>query len=146
MTSHCALDTLIELATTATDEAAQRLGRALKTADEAQKKLTLLQQYREEYAQRFQSNLGSGLSPVGYSNFRQFIEKLDQAVAGQQTIVEQAQAFVSQERGQWQACERKRISFDTLASRADKVAQAKESRRDQKMMDEFAARALRARR
>lgn len=135
-----ALDTLIELATAAADEAAQRLGQALATAEDAGKKLELLIQYRDEYAQRFNAALRAGLSPAGYQNFRNFIEKLDAAISSQQLVVQQARQAVDAERGNWQASERKRMSFDTLATRAQKAAGQKASRQDQKQMDEHASR------
>ncbi|MDB5762084.1 MAG: fliJ [Herminiimonas sp.] len=137
-----AIDTLIELATNATDEAARQLGRAIRAADETEQKLALLVQYREDYAVRFQANLAAGLSATGYSNFRLFMEKLDQAIDGQQQIVREAQRRTGEARSAWQANERKRISYDTLADRALKVEQIRESRRDQKQTDEQAARKL----
>jgi flagellar FliJ protein len=137
-----ALETLIELATAASDEAAQRLGRAVSAAADADKKLELLVQYRDEYGERFNQSLRQGLSPSGYQNFRNFMDKLDAAIASQQKTVAQAKVMVDNERGQLQACEKKRLSYDALASRAQKQIEQREQKRDQKQMDEFASRAL----
>lgn len=137
-----ALDTLIELATKQTDEAAKRLGRAIRTEEEAAQKLQLLLQYRDDYLDRFQANLQAGLSASGYRNFQLFLGKLDEAIKGQQRIVQDTQRRVSNERGAWQDSERKRMSYDTLATRASRALQLKETRRDQKQTDEFAARQL----
>jgi flagellar FliJ protein len=138
-----ALDTLIELATAASDEAAQRLGRAVAAAADADQKLELLMQYRDEYGQRFNQALQQGLSPTGYQNFRNFMDKLDAAIGSQQRAVDAARLSVNTERGNWQASEKKRMSYDTLASRAQKQADQREAKRDQKQMDEHAARARR---
>lgn len=135
-----ALDTLIELATNETDEAAKRLGNAIRAFDDTEKKLALLLQYRDDYAARFQSNLAVGLTAAGYRNFQLFMDKLDTAISGQQQIVLDAQKRVDSERGAWQASERKRMSYDTLATRAQKEEQQRENRRDQKQTDEIAAR------
>lgn len=135
-----ALDTLIELATNQTDDAAKRLGRAIRACEDTEQKLALLLQYRDDYEARFQSGMASGISPAGYRNFRQFLEKLDTAIAGQQQIVQDAKRRIVDERGMWQSCERKRMSFDTLATRAQETEQRKENRREQKLMDEFATR------
>lgn len=140
MTLPSAINTLIELATSETDEAAKRLGHAIRAGEEADKKLELLLQYRDDYAARFQSALTTGLNTMGYRNFQLFLEKLDNAIAGQQQVVQQAQKRIDRERSAWQAGERKRMSYDTLASRAHKDAQRKENRLDQKMTDEQAAR------
>lgn len=137
-----AIDTLIELATTETDEAAQRLGRAIRAGDENEKKLTLLLQYRDDYAARFQASMAAGLTPMGYRNFQLFMEKLDQAISGQEQVVREAHRRIGEDRSAWQASERKRMSYDTLANRALKEAQRKESKRDQKQTDEHAARQL----
>lgn len=136
-----AIDTLIELATNATDEAAKRLGHAIRAGEEAEKKLTLLFQYREDYAARFQSSLEVGLSASGYRNFQLFLDKLDQAIGGQQLVVRDTQRRIVEERSAWQASERKRMSYGTLVARAHKEEQRKETKRDQKLTDEHATRA-----
>jgi flagellar protein FliJ len=137
-----ALDTLIELATKATDDAAKRLGRAIRGTEDAEQKLALLLQYRDDYAARFQVNMMSGVTASGYRNFQLFLNKLEDAIKGQQRIVLDAQKRVSNEKNAWQQSERKRMSYDTLATRAEKEQQLKETRRDQKQTDEFAARRL----
>lgn len=142
MTHPSAIETLIELAARDSDEAAKRLGLAIRASDETEKKLALLMQYREEYAARFQSGLAEGLSMMGYRNYQMFLEKLDNAIEGQQQAVRLAQQKISNERGAWQASERKRLSYDTLATRAHKEEQRKESKLDQKVTDEQATRSL----
>jgi flagellar FliJ protein len=140
MASKSALDTLIELATAQTDEAAKRLGNAIRATDRAEKKLELLQKYRDEYSSRFEAKMAQGLSPMGYRNFQAFIGKLDEAIAGQQQVVQDAAHGVVRERGAWQDSERKRMSYDTLASRQLQQELKLENRRDQKLNDEYAAR------
>lgn len=141
MASKSALDTLIELAAAETDEAAKRLGNAIRATDRAEKKLELLQKYRDEYSSRFQAKMAQGVSPMGYRNFQAFIGKLDEAIAGQQQVVQDAEQGVTRERGAWQESERKRMSYDTLATRQQQQELKLENRRDQKQNDEFATRA-----
>jgi flagellar FliJ protein len=141
MATSSALETLIELATKETDEAAKRLGKCMAAAEDAEKKHQLLQQYREDYAARFQQNLtAGGLSAMGYHNYQVFLGKLDLAIESQQAVVREALQRVERERQAWQASERKRMSYGTLVSRAEKAQQLKENKRDQKQMDEHAAR------
>jgi flagellar protein FliJ len=140
MAINSALETLIELATSQTDEAAKRLGLAIRACEDTEQKLTMLLQYREEYEARFNTSLASGVTAAGYRNFQLFLEKLDTAIAGQQRIVEDAKRRIVDERSQWQSCERKRMSYDTLATRVQKAEERKENKRDQKLMDEFATR------
>ena len=141
MATSSAIDTLITLAVKETDAAAKRLGHAIRANEEVEQKLALLQQYRDDYAVRFQQNLSIGLSASGYRNFQLFIDKLDAAIVSQQAVVEDAQQRIVQERGAWQASERKRMSYGTLANRAVKEEQRKDTKRDQKLTDEHAARA-----
>jgi flagellar FliJ protein len=140
MATRSALDTLIELAQRASDEAAKKLGVALRAVDEAQQKLTMLHGYREDYAIRFDAAQLKGITPAVYFNFVAFLEKLDNAVKGQQEVVRHAQRRAEGEKEAWQACERKRLSFRTLHEREAAAALARENKRDQKMMDEFATR------
>lgn len=142
MAKSTALDTLIELATSEKDEAAKRLGSALRAATETEEKLALLQQYRDDYTARLHSRMATGLSAAGYRNFQLFLDKLDAAIDGQQQIVTAAQQRIGVERSAWQASERKRMSYDTLATRARKAEDQKEMRRDQKQTDEVATRQL----
>jgi flagellar FliJ protein len=137
-----ALDTLIELATRQSDDAAKRLGKAVRAGDDAQQKLQLLMQYRDDYAARLRSSAATGLTASGYRNFQMFLDKLDDAIASQQRAVQDAQRRVNNERNAWQSSERKRISYDTLATRAMNAQLLKQARREQKQTDEFAARAL----
>ncbi|QNB07288.1 flagellar export protein FliJ [Herbaspirillum frisingense] len=140
MATPSALDTLIELATKETDDATKHLGRAIRVSEEAQQKLGILQQYRDDYAARFQETLTNGLTALAYRNFQLFLEKIDNAIDGQQDVVQSSQQRVAEARAAWQACERKRMSYDTLATRARDKEMRKESKRDQKSMDEHAAR------
>jgi len=137
-----ALDTLIELATKQSDDAAKRLGKAVRAGDDAQQKLQLLMQYRDDYAARLRSSAATGLTASGYRNFQMFLDKLDDAIASQQRAVQDAQRRVNNERNAWQSSERKRMSYDTLATRAMNAQLLKQARREQKQTDEFAARAL----
>lgn len=140
MATPSALETLIELATSATDEAAKRLGRAIQATDKAEKKLALLEQYRNDYTARFEVRMAQGVSPMNYRNFQAFIEKLDEAIVGQKLLVQEAENGVVREKGAWQDSERKRMSYDTLANRALKAEQTRDNKRDQKLNDEHAAR------
>lgn len=137
-----AIDVLVELATNTTDEAARKLGRVIGAAGDAEKKLALLLQYRDEYAARFQADMAAGLTAMGYRNYRCFLDKLDQAVSGQQQAVCEAHRQVADHRAHWQASERKRMSYDMLVNRGLQAAQRQQSKRDQKQSDEHAARQL----
>lgn len=140
MSKISALDTLIDLATSETDEAAKRLGQATRAGEEAKNKLNMLLQYREDYAARFQAGLSAGMSPADYRNFQLFMQKLDTAITGQEQVLAAAHRQIAREQAAWRDSERKRISYDTLAIRAEQESLRKEEKRSQKATDEHAAR------
>lgn len=140
MATLSALNTLIDLANKAADEAAKVLGVALTAGEEARQKLELLMQYRNDYADRCQNDLSAGMSATQFNNFQVFMHKLDHAITGQQKVVADSQMRIAQARTAWQACEQKKMSFVTLADRASKEDARRELWRDQKQNDEHAAR------
>jgi flagellar FliJ protein len=140
MATPSALNTLIDLAHKETDEAAKQLGAELRVCEEAEQKLELLLQYRDDYALRCQSNMASGISTTHFNNFQVFMQKLDHAIAGQQKVVSDAEHRAGQARAAWLSCEQKKMSFVTLADRAGKESARRELWLDQKQNDEHAAR------
>ena len=140
MASRSQLETLIDLARRETDDAAKRLGASLKAVEDCQQKLQMLSGYRDDYAHRFEATMAAGISPDAYRNFQAFMVKLDNAIQGQQEVVRHAERRSEQEKIAWQGSERKRMSYTTLETRAQEEALKLENKRDQKAMDEHAAR------
>ena len=140
MASLSQLETLIDLAQRETDDAAKRLGAALKAAEATEQQLKMLYEYREDYARRFEQTMAAGMTPMAYRNFQAFMGKLDNAIGGQQEVVRHAQRRSEMEKTTWQNAERKRMSYTTLESRAQEQVLKLEAKRDQKAMDEHAAR------
>lgn len=140
MAKTSALETLIELAQRDVDDAAKRLGVALKAVDEAQQKLTMLDGFRDDYARKLEGAQVAGMTPMAYRNFVAFMDKLDIAINGQREVIKHAQFKSAQEKTVWQESERKRLSYRTLHERAAAQALKIENKRDQKEMDEHAAR------
>jgi flagellar FliJ protein len=143
MANPSALETLIELAQRDSDDAAQRLGAALKAVEEAEQKLQMLLGYRDDYANRLDQAQMNGITPFAYANFVAFVGKLDNAINGQQEVLKHAKYKSELEKASWQESERKRLSYRTLNDRAAAEALKNENKRDQKMMDDHAARTVR---
>lgn len=143
MANTSALETLIELAQRESDDAAKRLGAALKAVEEAEQKYQMLLGYRDDYANRLDQQQVAGITPFAYQNFVAFVAKLDNAINGQAEVVKHAKYKGDQEKKAWQESERKRLSYRTLNERALAEAQKIADKRDQKMMDDHAARTVR---
>ena len=140
MATPSALPTLIELANKASDEAAKQLAAALRMHEEAKQKLDLLLGYRSDYAERCQNGLANGMGAMQFNNYQAFMQKLDQAIAGQDKVVVDALKRVDQARAAWCAAEQKKMSFTTLNDRAVKEQNRRDAVREQKQSDEFANR------
>lgn len=140
MASTSQLNTLISLAENKTNDAAKLFGAAIRAGEDAQQKLELLQQYRDDYATRLESTRAVGLSIMSHQNYQVFLGKLDSAITGQEAIVEHEKKRIVASRAVWQENARKKMSFSALSQRAQEELQRIENKRDQKLMDEHAAR------
>jgi flagellar FliJ protein len=140
MATLSALDTLIDLAQRESDAAATRLGAAIKAVEEAEQKLQMLLGYRDDYANKLEAAQAAGITPLAYHNFVAFVAKLDNAIGGQREVLKHAQYKSGVEKAAWQAAERKRLSYRTLTERAAAQALQLENKREQKLMDDHAAR------
>lgn len=138
-----ALETLIDLAQKDSDAAAKRLGVANKQVEEAEQKLEMLVGYRDEYARKLDAAQVAGITPFAYHNFVAFIGKLDNALNGQREVLKHARFKAESERKTLQESERKRLSYRTLNERAASEALKIQNKRDQKQMDDHAARGAR---
>jgi flagellar FliJ protein len=102
--------------------------------------------YRDDYAHRLDQAQMAGITPFAYANFVAFVGKLDNAINGQQEVLKHAKYKSEMEKASWQESERKRLSYRTLNERAAAEALKIENKRDQKMMDDHAARTVRTNR
>jgi len=139
------LSLLIQLASDAVDEVMQALAQAMQQLEQAQQQRTMLEQYQQEYEQQWQNAAQKGLKADLYRNFQGFFSQLELAVRSQNAQIEQCQANVVHKRQLLQEKQRKQKSFEVLMTRAETLQAKVEGKRDQKLMDEFASRAKRAR-
>ena len=142
MNTSDALETLVMLSAREADAAAVSLGKAIAARDDAQQRLQMLQQLRTEYAQRLQGHVQDGLTFAAYRNFQRFLEKIDEAIAGQTAIEVGAATQAEQSRQHWQSKQREGQTWALLVERAARDAQRKASKQERKANDEFAARAV----
>lgn len=135
-----AIHTLIEIAIKESSRAAEKLGEANKLLKEGEKSLSMLKDYRNDYTAQFSQNSQKGLFTENYQNFQGFLNKLDQAIVGQQAVVDACKQKVAYQLKYWQECERKKLSYGVLVTHAEAKAHSLQLKKDQKMMDEHALR------
>ena len=132
MAKQSALDTLLELAQTRTDDAAKRLGALNAQGLDMEAKLALLVQYWQEYSARFQASMQQGITASDWRNYQEFLNKLDSAVVQQRVEVG---------RVAWQSARRTLKSYHTLAQRQMRAELLHLARHEQKETDERAVNA-----
>ena len=140
MTARFHLQPLLDLANTRTDEAARKLGELVAAERDVEQKLKMLEDYRQEYNERFVQAARDGLSPDAWRNYSAFIAKLDDAIAAQRKVVEQSRTRTVEGQQAWLAQRTKLKAFDTLAQRHQQTVARSEARQEQKQSDEHAAR------
>ena len=140
MPSHLPLDMLIDLAKDNADEAARALGRLNQERQHAEKQLTLLRDYRNDYLTRLQKTMISGMTASDCHNYQRFITTLDEAIGQQIAALDALNVNFEKSRLHWQQQQRKLNAFDTLAQREARAARVVADRREQRASDEHAAR------
>jgi flagellar FliJ protein len=138
MPSKKTLQQLIELARSRSDDAARSLGESRSHEEEELAKLRLLLEYRKEYGARFDEAGRKGLERNAWSNYRDFLHKLDAAIEQQNHVIERHRHAVEERRTAWQAANRRLKSFDTLDQRRQQTERLSERKREQREHDEFA--------
>lgn len=137
MTKPSALETLLDLAQTRTDDAAKRLGMLCAQGVHMEAKLELLLQYRDDYRIRFQDLMRQGLTASGWRNYQEFLDKLDDAITQQQEAVLSTQQRVAAGKAAWQSARRTFNSYETIAQRRQRSESQRSAKREQRETDEY---------
>lgn len=132
------LQTLLDLARSDSDSAAAQLGALNGHGRAMEERLQLLLDYRGEYTAHLARVAKIGMSSIDWRNFRDFIDKIDAAIAQQREAVAQAKREVQAGRHHWHAQQRRLKSFDALSQRHRLAQIRQELRQEQKEQDDFA--------
>ena len=122
------------------DTAAKDLGRLIAAEQDAKTKLQLLENYRTEYIQRFQTAAQAGISPQQWANYQDFTGKLDDAIAQQRKFVETSSGRTADGQRRWLDQRNKVQAFDTLSGKHQMAQRYQEGRVEQKISDEMVTR------
>lgn len=134
------LQPLLDLSNLRLDEATRQLGKLIAGEQEAVQRYEMLVQYREEYQARFMSAASAGLGPDAWRNYQHFIGRLDQAIEQARGLLENSKQRTALGQKNWVEKRSKVKAFDTLAQRHSLRIAYAESRSEQKLSDEHAAR------
>ncbi len=129
------IEPLQHLAESREEEASKLLLDRQRVLGERERRLHELQNYVSEY-----DRPQSAPATVLLLNRHQFVGRLREAVAVQQTLVEQARRDCDTERARWLLTRRNVSTLDQLADCYRRRERVVDERIDQKRMDEFALR------
>lgn len=144
MAQEFALNRLLEIASSQADTAAAALGDLNRALAQQEEKMQLLFKYRDDYQERLRRATTSGLDGAGLRNFHQFLDRLEQAILQQNTLVVEARTRAERGLGEWRVKQRKSKAYDTLSQRFHAVRRRGDAVREQKTQDDFAARTSRS--
>ncbi len=135
-----AITLLIDLATRTADSRLRDLAGALSREQSETERLRLLTDYRANYRKRLEIAQADGISRQLLASYRQFIERLDGAIAQQGLVIEHRAADSARAREDLSKAERHRKSLETVHERRALAKRLITERREQKQHDEFALR------
>ena len=134
------LQSVLDLMQTRSDDATRRLARLIAMEKDARSKFEMLQQYRDEYAARFQQAAQNGIGQREWRNYQDFLSRLDDAIDQQNQTVGLQERHTAVGQAQWQQQRSRLKAFGALSERHQASELALEQRREQKTQDEFASR------
>ena len=140
--SASSLKLLLKLAQQQTDSSVKKLAKLSFQQQEAEKKLNLLLQYRQNYQSHLQNSIAQGIDHMEWLNFTAFMKKLDTAIAEQRQAVLHAQSTRIAGNNEFLSHQRKLKSYDTLSQRQQDAENQRQTKREQKLQDEFASNAF----
>lgn len=106
----------------------------------AQQQLDHLQNYRQEYIDKFSTRSGAGIGIQTLLEFRSFIDKLDLAIAGQVKTVQQCAAEEARKRQVWENLHQQTESLQKVCTKLVTAETKVENKREQVESDDRASR------
>lgn len=121
-------------------KALEALGKSLSKKQELQTQLDHLQQYQQEYKDKYQSISKLGVNIAQLLEFRSFISKLDQAIEEQKQAILKQENNVTLVRKNWEKQHQKTSSLQKVCDSALAEEVKLENKREQNEQDERATR------
>ncbi len=134
------LQTVLEVMQTRSDEATRKLGQLIAAEQNQRSRLSMLEQYREEYAERLRAAVMEGVTPHVLLNYQDFLGRIDAAIAQQRDAVRNSEKNTQAGQEHWKHQNKQLKAMDTLSQRHFAKERHKESKQDQKLQDEFSSR------
>ncbi|WP_434515357.1 flagellar export protein FliJ [Dechloromonas sp. ARDL1] len=134
------LQPLLDLMQSRTDEATRTLGKLIAAEQSQRSRLQMLEQYREEYAQRLREAVAQGITRLVMLNYQDFLARIDEAIEQQRLAVKDSERNTKAGQEHWQSQNKQLKAIDTLSQRHDARERYRENKIEQKLQDEFSTR------
>jgi len=103
--------------------------------------MAALDNYQDEYRNKLNDDMSSGIASTRWTNYHQFIQTLEKAIEQHRNQLNNWNQRLEQALINWRDKQQRLNAYQTLITRAAENALRQENRLDQKRMDEFAQRA-----
>jgi flagellar protein FliJ len=134
------LQPLLELMQTRTDEATRKLGLLIAAEQNAKSRLQMLEDYRDEYAQRLRDATAQGITQLTLRNYQDFLARIEEAIGQQRLAVNASQQNTAAGQSHWKHQHTRLKAIDTLSQRHEAKERQHENKQEQKLHDEFSTR------
>lgn len=134
------LQPLLEIMQTRSDEATRRLGQLIAAEQSAKSRLQMLEQYRDEYAQKLRDATTQGITQLALRNYQDFLGRIEEAIQQQAQAVRSSERSTANGQAHWKEQNKRLKAIDTLSLRHDARERYRENKQEQKLLDEFSAR------
>lgn len=134
------IKTIVDLKVAQEQDSLEALGASQRKLMAMQAQVDNLKKYRQDYQDKF-NHLGNVGANVGQLlEFRSFMDKLDQAIAGQEQSLDQSKAELSAKRKIWESMHHRTKSLKKIYQTALKTEIKQENKAEQLEQDERASR------
>ena len=134
------IKTLVELKAEQEKNALKGLGISQRKLTEIETQVENLKNYRREYQESFNQLSREGVKITQVMEFKSFIDKLDQAIAGQETMLHLCREELLQKRQSWENLHYKTSSLQKVLDSTIALETQLKNRKEQSEMDERASR------
>jgi flagellar FliJ protein len=132
------LNPVIKVAKDAEQKAAKAMGESRRTLERHQIKLTELLAYQQEYVQRYVDAGRSGIAINRMNEYREFLCRLNEAIASQKQVVRSRQSDLDKKDHAWRQTRVTHKSVDKIVSRHRIRERYAEDSREQAASDDRA--------
>lgn len=129
------LEPVIRVTKQREQEAAKTLAAQVSVLREAEATLAQLTQHRAGYVR---VDVNGGFDARRWQDYHEFIDKLDQAIAAQQSVIDDQEQRVALARQTWSAAHSKVLAFSKLTRKLSESVETDAERIAQRELDEYA--------